>query len=178
MSGHFSSRLNTVAQGWLQTFLGSNKRSPRDIGLLPRLHWSGKRHQNWSKKLRLGPRTSKCGSSHIWFGRLVWERPSERDGCLKGLGSPADPGRPLTALQSFALIDPPGFGGPQGRSQGRDGKKPPGSGLVLYNATLIRASVGGPQQGAVDGGSRPALPGLHDVLCRSAWQLSSPQLRI
>ena len=31
----------------------------------------------------------------------------------------------------------------------------------------IRTSVGGPRQGAMDGGSRPALPGLHDVLCRS-----------
>ena len=27
-------------------------------------------------------------------------------------------------------------------------------------------SVGGPRQGAMDGDSRPALPGLHDVLCR------------
>ena len=33
-----SSRLDTAAQGWLQTLLGSAKRSPRDVGLLPRRH--------------------------------------------------------------------------------------------------------------------------------------------
>ena len=33
-----SSRLNTAERGWLQTLLGSAKRSPRDVGLLPRRH--------------------------------------------------------------------------------------------------------------------------------------------
>ena len=33
-----SSRLNAAARGWLQTLLGSAKRSPRDVGLLPRRH--------------------------------------------------------------------------------------------------------------------------------------------
>ena len=132
--GHFSSRLNTVAQGWLQTFLGSNKQSPRDIGLLPRLHGTA--------TLSMG---CACSDTITILGpELVWETAPE-----------------------LVQKAPPGFGGPQGRSQGRDGKKPPGSGFVLYDATLIRASVGGPQQGA-----------MHDALCRSAWQLSSPQLRI
>ena len=34
----FSGRLNTTARGWLQTLLGSAKRSPRDVGFLPRRH--------------------------------------------------------------------------------------------------------------------------------------------
>ena len=33
-----SSRLNTAARGWLQTLLGSVKRSPPDVGLLSRRH--------------------------------------------------------------------------------------------------------------------------------------------
>ena len=33
-----SSRLNTAERGWLQPLLGSAKRSPRDVGLLPRRH--------------------------------------------------------------------------------------------------------------------------------------------
>ena len=33
-----SGRLNTAARGWLQASLGSVKRSPRHVGLLPRRH--------------------------------------------------------------------------------------------------------------------------------------------
>ena len=40
----------------------------------------------------------------------------------------------------------------------------------MLSVFLLSASprrVGGPRQGVMDGSSRPALPGLHDVLCRS-----------
>ena len=77
------------------------------------------------------------GSSHSWSG--AWFGSGQ---------AVTEFGKPLGGLAAL--------GGGSGGLQERAGKKPPGLGCVLYNATLIRSSVGGPRQGAMDGGSRPA----------------------
>ena len=57
------------------------------------------------------------------------------------------------------------------------GQKPAGFRVSTFIRYAIRTSVGGPRQGGMDGGSRPALPGLHDVLWRSR-SLGSFGLRV
>ena len=46
------------------------------------------------------------------------------------------------------------------------GQKPPGLGSILYTLRYKNLRRRAPS-GRQGGGSRPALPGLHDVLCRS-----------
>ena len=130
-----SSRLNTAERGWLQTLLGSAKRSPRDVGLLPR------RHKTATVMLLLG----FLGGCCIAVQNATLKNPVK---ARNGLGRNGN---------VFGCR-----GVPQARqAPGGCSSRVPRSRQQKF---LGLGSI--PLHLRHGGGSRPALPGLHDVFCR------------